>query len=1067
MDSYAWLPKSELSASQVASLKSELTIVPRTMVPDEDVEPLRLYQDTPDELGVPREFFYKHRRAAHEVIPAWTEGRKDLYSPMGAFTGILREEQEQAFQAVTTRLADTSQGLGGIVRAVPGWGKCLAPHTPVMLHNGSVVRADAVVTGDLLMGPDSKPRKVLSTTVGRGRLYRIVPEAGTPWVCNADHILTLVHAITGKIVDVPIEVYLALPSWQKRNLLQFSPEDGVDFPEQKKPLLVNPYFVGAWFGDGTKAFRGVAVSDFMTQEQRSQLGVAVSNIHRYKTASREHRREFLAGFLDAGGHTNSGAVRRDFAEAVAFVARSLGIRADIHSKAIDGVKHWRVNVLGDLSQLPLRLSWVSNALFDHKAVSLRQSFTVDDLPEGPYAGFTLAGDGRFLLGDFTVTHNTVAGLSLLAHYDVPSLILVHRGFLMDQWAERIKSFLPQAKVGRAQQTECSYEGASIVLGMVHSVVSGGYPQEFYDWPGLVMVDECLDEDTLVAVPDGFRRLGTLLEGDEVVTPFGTSKIKSKWVVEKEAFSYTTRSGANLVASEDHIVPVMGIREEGQEKKPKWTGKVEEVKIKDAPHLLRIKAYGDGLEFSIEEYLVGWFLGDGCCAASTGHKLVFAFRKNKKEMRCLFEWISKELAVFVVFRENARGDLVISFPADYSRAFMAKHKLPFGPKSRTAYVPEHLFESVSVGVIKGLFDAEGSTYEDRIAFDVCSIRLAKELQLMLSRHGVLANLRTYVQRNPLHGDRHRLTIFGDSASKYWRCFGFEVPKAGNPPKMWGIKTAWRSVFTADTIVNVDSVGVRSLVDIELEDPRGLFVANGFIVHNCHRMGAKTWGPAPGMFRARYRIGITATPRRKDGAENAFYYHLGPILFSAKEQRLRPKVRRVWTNFKLFKTDKFNPNLAPRSLILKFLLGSKVRNRTIALQIVEAVKVNRKCLVVSEQLKHLSALEEWFLKEWPLDQGFTPGIGYYVGGRTKEQLQEASKAQVIFATSQYSSEGLDIPSLDTLFLASPLSDVEQVVGRILRPSDGKKDPIVVDFRDDEVRQFKRQGEKRDAYYDRVTA
>jgi superfamily II DNA or RNA helicase len=75
-------------------------------------------------------------------------------------------------------------------------------------------------------------------------------------------------------------------------------------------------------------------------------------------------------------------------------------------------------------------------------------------------------------------------------------------------------------------------------------------------------------------------------------------------------------------------------------------------------------------------------------------------------------------------------------------------------------------------------------------------------------------------------------------------------------------------------------------------------------------------------------------------------------------------------------------------------------------------------------------------------------------------------VIFATSQYVSEGLDIPAIDTLVLATPMYDVEQAVGRIQRPLEGKKDPIVVDIRDDNIRIFRAAGEARDRFYPRVT-
>jgi superfamily II DNA or RNA helicase len=771
VDTFAWLPKSELSSSQIDSLRRELTVIPKTMVADEDTKPLLLYRETASEFGLPRAYFYKHKRPSHNVIPNWTLGLVDLHHPIGEFTASLRPEQQQCVDAAI----NSEYGLGGMIKAAPGWGKCLSPDTPVLLYSGKVVRADEVVEGDTLMGPDSTPRRVLSTTCGRSAMYRIVPKIGPPWECNYGHILTLVESGTGRVTDMAVEDYLALHESKRVRFKLFSPENGVSFGSEEEELPIDPYFLGVWYGDGTKSLQGVSITNpdkeiqDLCLEIANQYGLRVrtgvdsrngSITHflvtplrgcrnplldllrrvvgdaseipfQYLTASKENRRRFLAGFLDTDGHNNNGCLRivqkrKAYAEGVAFIARSLGIRATIKRKPVSGVDYWRVNMAGDFSQLPLRIPRKQPGPRLQRKVATRQGFNVLRIGDGDYAGFTLSGDGRFLLGDFTVTHNTVASLAIVSHYNLPTLILVHRGFLMDQWAERIAQFLPSAKVGRIQQNECSYRGKSIVIGMVHSVVSGKYDPAFYEWPGVVLTDEA-----------------------------------------------------------------------------------------------------------------------------------------------------------------------------------------------------------------------------------------------------------------------------------------------------------------------------------------------------HRTGARTWYPAQSMFRAKYRFGVTATPRRKDKAENAFYYSIGPILFAAKAARLSPKIRRVWTPFKFIKTTKFNPSLAPRSLMIRFLLGSKMRNRLIVEQLVEAVKVGRKCLVVSEQLKHLAALESLFLEEWPLDQGFSPGIGYYVGGRSKSELAEAAKAQIIFATSQYASEGLDIPPLDTLLLASPWSDVDQAVGRILRPFPGKKDPVVVDFRDDEVRQFRNQGLKREAYYSKVTA
>lgn len=239
----------------------------------------------------------------------------------------------------------------------------------------------------------------------------------------------------------------------------------------------------------------------------------------------------------------------------------------------------------------------------------------------------------------------------------------------------------------------------------------------------------------------------------------------------------------------------------------------------------------------------------------------------------------------------------------------------------------------------------------------------------------------------------------------------------------------------------------------------------MVDECHRIGARTWAPVPPRFKAKYRLGFTATPRRKDGADDVFWQHIGPIVFAGKEERLKVIVKRVWSKFKLVKTDRFNPHLAPRSLLLRFLTKSRHRNDMIVDQLISAVEAGRKILVLSERLQHLQDMENQLRKLWPHVAGEV-SIGQYVGGRTKEQLERSSRAKVIFATVQYAAEGLDIPAMDTLFLTTPMSDVEQAVGRIQRPFPGKKDPIVVDFRDDMIPMFEAMGNKRDRFYGSVT-
>ena len=88
-----------------------------------------------------------------------------------------------------------------------------------------------------------------------------------------------------------------------------------------------------------------------------------------------------------------------------------------------------------------------------------------------------------------------------------------------------------------------------------------------------------------------------------------------------------------------------------------------------------------------------------------------------------------------------------------------------------------------------------------------------------------------------------------------------------------------------------------------------------------------------------------------------------------------------------------------------------------------------------------------------------VGYYVGGMKEAALKESENKQVIIASYSMASEGLDIRSLTTLIMATPKTDIQQSVGRILREKHGQ--PIVVDIIDSHE-PFKNQWKKRRAFY-----
>jgi superfamily II DNA or RNA helicase len=392
--------------------------------------------------------------------------------------GWLRDYQQDA---VDRCLAEGR----GIVWMPTGSGKCLGYGTPVLMFDGSIVPVEEVFRGEQLMGPDSKPRRVLSTTRGYGNLFRIIPVKGNPWVCNDAHVLTLVHTSTGEVTDVPLNEYLDWPRSRKHLWKLFS--TGADFTPRSTALPIDPYFVGVWLGDGRRDLtQGVQVSKpdleilnavrvvadrwglkvrvsrsnpcptyrIVTEGRRNDLKRKLMELfpggshderkipHEYLTASRWERLELLAGLLDTDGHLHAGCfelVQKDtgIADGAAFLARSLGFRVTERVKSVPGYGQYRrLGILGEVSRIPTRIHRKKASPRKQRKNVTRTGFRVESCGQGSYYGFTLDGDGRFLLGDFTVTHNTECMVALVKAVRTPWLFVAHREGLMEQAAAR-------------------------------------------------------------------------------------------------------------------------------------------------------------------------------------------------------------------------------------------------------------------------------------------------------------------------------------------------------------------------------------------------------------------------------------------------------------------------------------------------------------------------------------------------------------------------------------------------------------------------------------------------------
>ena len=409
-----------------------------------------------------------------------------------------------------------------------GSGKCLAAGTEVLMFNGSTKKVEDIVAGDLVMGPDSMPRRVEGTCSGTEEMFRVTPTKGESYVVNRSHILSLRMTggsknacgyEDGSVVNMSIDEYLS----QSINFKHCAKgwRTGVDFLQQVDALEMEPYFLGLWLGDGSSANSGVWSADqeiksylyhyaarlglSYKEEQKNELsGLSLSQIvktggskhahplrdalrhyklignkhipHAFKTASREDRLQLLAGVIDTDGSLSNGCYEltlksEQLFDDVLFLARSLGFAA-YKQPAIKTSQHgtsglyFRCHISGDLDQIPCKIARKIAAERGQKKNVLNTGITVASEGVGQYFGFELSGsDHLFLLGDFTVTHNTTFIEQVASRLGWPVARVAY-----DSNVDRAEL------VGRMQLTPDGKGGTESkwLPGILERAISGGY-----------------------------------------------------------------------------------------------------------------------------------------------------------------------------------------------------------------------------------------------------------------------------------------------------------------------------------------------------------------------------------------------------------------------------------------------------------------------------------------------------------------------------------------------------------------------------------------------------------------
>jgi len=222
------------------------------------------------------------------------------------------------------------------------------------------------------------------------------------------------------------------------------------------------------------------------------------------------------------------------------------------------------------------------------------------------------------------------------------------------------------------------------------------------------------------------------------------------------------------------------------------------------------------------------------------------------------------------------------------------------------------------------------------------------------------------------------------------------------------------------------------------PDDFFKSFGIVIFDeGHRYSAETFAYSMGAFHAHFRLGVSATWRRKDGLEMLWEWYIGRVESKCHTRALSGNFRQVSWETSLRDSSFYWAGSLNRSKYITTMSETPSLNDWLAKKAVAAADAGRCPLACSDRKAQCEAIKS------AIECSSDHSVGLYVGGLTDKQRDEEAAKDIIIATYGMMSEGTDIPRIDTLFLATPRVDIEQVVGRIRRPVAGKKTPLVIDI------------------------
>jgi len=975
---------------------------------------------------------------------------------------------------------------------------CHAKGTKILMYDGSWKLIEDILIDDLIMGPDSTPRKVLKLHTGFSKMYEVSPIKGKSFIVNEDHLLFLKNTENKTDIILTVKDYLNKTKWFK-HLHKLVYSNGIDFQEQNLPL--DPYVLGVLIGDGSlqstpsitnpdveifeyiKKFsekNNFKVSIIYNSSSNRCLAYSISdptshknrlmNILRdlklnclskykyipnsYKINSRTNRLEILAGLLDTDGYYHMGyfeysTASKQLAEDVKFLAQSLGFKVPkIKIKNVKGYTqdYYILNILGNVDFIPTKVKRKQASKRRQIKNVLYTGFSLEEIGDDHYYGFSCDKDNLYIMEDFLISHNSgksITSTGLVASLKRNTIFFAHTIDLIDQTKAVYEKIFPGIKIGKIGNQVL--DPGPITIASIQTVSS---------W--LIPPNEPVQrvKELTTDFQKRYSKYQVKLEEWEKINERATKFLAQFPVaIFDECFSGNTLIDekridsikiGDYISSYNHITNVI-------EKK-----RVYNV-LKSKPKEIIKMSLTNGKEIICTSKHPFW-TDHGYLPACLLEGIEVYEKTNTftmQEMRKISDMsrpkrlsklrIGKKKCSLLFSRMQKRMVTQAFFRCNDSN----KSEVWIDEKTRKQWNVSRRESNKSFKQIEGNRTQTKNSRREWEGSNNCTTIISQTIEL---GNGSNSKNRTkkvstkslqnrYSQCRVTNSDRNRWKFTRVIKTERTRSEKREILKPIRVESITFLKSTSDGTFGG-------MLSGGYVFNLEVEDNHNYY-ANNILVHNCQHLSADTfYTTAQACTGAEYLFALSATPYRDDGADLLIEAGSGSTIYSLS---ISDVVEMGYLLPAEIHIHEYKP-LPPMNLSNVYAEQYKIcitmndnRNDKIVEIVKQEYEQDHSTLILCREIGHIETLFDMIKA-----QGVPCSMAHAKSKDRATVLEDfKSKKVMVMIASGILDEGVDVPAIDTVILAGAgRSRVKsyQRIGRALRLYPGKEKAIIHDFKDE---------------------